>query len=165
MDSSLAREVIFFSFSGCIQCTSLQYTDETNQLCRPCVAPCETCLNANDCLTCLPFYEYVPAIKRCKDLCGDSIVITDQCDLGPGVFHDGCTDQCQTEPNYTCVNNSATVSGQAVQTSICSYDLRLNISLFAVQKEPFKNSLTFTYLVAPYLFGLPDTTLRSFTQD
>ena len=114
-------------------------------------------------MTCLPFYEYVPAIQRCKDLCGDSVVITDQCDLGPGVFHDGCTDQCQQEPNYTCINNSDPVSGHF--KSICSYDLPLNITLFSVEKEPFKNTLTFTYLIAPYLFGLPGTTPRPFTQD
>jgi hypothetical protein len=129
------------------------------------VAPCETCLNADHCLTCLEFREYVPAINRCKDLCGDSVVISDQCDLGPGVFHDGCTDQCTQEPNYTCVNNSATVKGQSVFTSMCSYDLPLNITLASVRKESFKNTLTFTYLIAPYLFGLPGTSLRSFTQD
>ena len=41
----------------------------------------------------------------------------------------------------------------------------MDISLFSVEKEPFKNTMTFTYVIAPYLFGLPGTTLRSFTQD
>jgi hypothetical protein len=48
---------------------------------------------------------------------------------------------------------------------MCSYNLQLNITLASVRKESFKNTLTFTYLIAPYLFGLPGTTLRQFTQD
>ena len=150
----------FLLILACINCTFVQYTDETNQLCQPCVSPCESCLNADDCLTCLPFREYIPAIKRCKDKCGDSIVITDQCDNGPGIFHDGCTDQCQKEPNYTCVNTPEMVSGQSIFRSVCSYDLPPIIKLFSARKKPFENSLTFTYLIVPYLFGLPGTTLR-----
>lgn len=144
----------------CVLCSSVQYNDEANQLCKPCVSPCESCLNSDDCLTCLPFREYVPAILRCKDKCGDFIVTTDECDNGPNIYHDGCSDQCQKEPNYTCVKNSDTVSGQSVFRSVCSYDLPPNIKLFSVEKALFRNTLTFTYLITPYLFGLPGTTLR-----
>ena len=58
------------------------------------------------------FYKYIPAIKRCNDLCGDSVVMTDQCDNSFGILHDGCSDTCQKEPDYTCVLHPDTVSGQ-----------------------------------------------------
>lgn len=102
---------------------------------------------------------------RCKDICGDSIVMTDPCDNGPNIFHDGCTDQCEQEADYTCTLTPDTVSGQTVGRSICSYNLEVKISVLSIRKEPFKNSMTWTYLVTPYLYGLPDTTSRVFTQD
>jgi hypothetical protein len=89
------QEVNLFKInSDCIQCNDVQYTDQTNQICQTCQSPCKSCLNAIDCVSCRLFYEYVPAIMRCEDLCGDSIVITDQCDNSVGIYHDGCSDQC-----------------------------------------------------------------------
>ena len=131
----------------------------------PCVAPCYSCLNNDDCLTCNMFYQYIPAISRCHDLCGDSVVMTDQCDNSFGVIHDGCTDTCQQETDYTCVLNPDTVSGQSVHRSICSYNLKVNITLKQIIKEPFKNTLTWTYFIVPFLYGLPGTTSRDFTQE
>ena len=113
----------FYLNLDCILCASLTFPDLPNQLCQPCVAPCLTCLNVNDCLTCVDFYEYVPAAQRCRDICGDSIVMTDQCDNGPNIFHDGCSDQCKQESDYTCVLNPDTVTGLPVQKSVCSYNL------------------------------------------
>lgn len=91
--------------------------------------------------------------------------MTDQCDNSIGIINDGCTDTCQQEPDYTCVLNPDTVSGQSVFRSICSYNLEVNITLKKIDKEPFKNTLSWTYFVVPYLYGLPGTTSRDFTQE
>jgi len=57
------------------------------------------------------------------------------------------------------------VSGQSVHRSICSYDLKVNITLKHIEKEPFKNTLTWTYVIVPFLYGLPGTTSRDYTQE
>ena len=91
--------------------------------------------------------------------------MTDECDNGFGVKNDGCSDTCKQETNFTCTNTTATVSGESVKLSTCSYNQKLNITLLQIEKEQFKNSLVFTYSIKPYLFGLPGTTIREFTQD
>jgi hypothetical protein len=91
--------------------------------------------------------------------------MTDQCDNSFGIIHDGCTDKCQKETDYTCVLNPDTVSGQSVHRSICSYNLKVNITLKKIVKEPFKNTLTWTYFILPFLYGLPGTTSRFYTQE
>lgn len=64
-----------------------------------------------------------------------------------------------------CVLTPDTVSGQSVQRSTCSYKKTVSIILFSIEKEPFKNIMTWTYLISPYLYGLPKTTSRDFSQD
>ena len=103
---------------------------------------------------------YVERTKRCLDICGDSIVMTDDCDNGFGVKNDGCSDNCKQEENFVCTKTPGTVSGEAVKFSTCSYNQKLNITLLQIEKEKFKNTVIFTYSVRPYLFGLPGTTTR-----
>lgn len=113
--------------SGCMVCPDLLYPDSPSQLCKSCVAPCKKCLNADDCIDCKPFYSYVDRTKRCLDVCGDSIVMNDECDNGFGVKNDGCSDSCKQDINYVCVNKSDTVDGHAVKVSTCSYNKSLEI--------------------------------------
>jgi cysteine-rich repeat protein len=64
-------------------------------------------LSNAQCLTCsqITGYTYDSASGKCKDKCGDGLLITDQCDDGNTLNGDGCSSTCQVESGWKCPNN------------------------------------------------------------
>lgn len=88
--------------------------------------------------------------SHCQDICGDSIVVNDLCDLGLGVQLDGCTDQCTVEDNFTCNN----VTNGNFKVSYCKYHGTIVVTLNYVNKALFANEITVHFNVTPYIYGL-----------
>jgi hypothetical protein len=79
---------------SCTSCPITHYGDPIAQQCYSCQSPCYSCINLQDCVTCVTFYELVPTFKKCRDKCGDLVVISYECDNGLGIPNDGCNDKC-----------------------------------------------------------------------
>jgi cysteine-rich repeat protein len=43
---------------------------------------------------------------RCVEICGDGIIINDQCDDGNTLNGDGCSEFCKVEKDWSCVNKT-----------------------------------------------------------
>jgi hypothetical protein len=81
------------------------------------------------------------------------------CDLGIGIKNDGCTDDCKIETNYVCTNTtgSTIVNGTSytINKSGCSYTGQVKAELTAVSESLFSNQLSLTFIITPFLAGLP----------
>ena len=103
---------------------------------------------------------------RCDEQCGDGILFTLECDDGNLINGDGCSDVCEVEEGYECMNGSQT------EVSVCSYNSTISMSILTGTKNPTSNSLTLTYVIEPAkpIYGVNNqsndfTSLVSFTNN
>lgn len=120
------------SVSGCVNCT----TTFPNSLSCLSTGP-TSCfsgyiLSNNSCLTCsaVAGYVYDSASGKCKDYCGDNIIITDLCDDGNALNGDGCSSLCTIETGWSCTNN------------ICSLSTTPTVSVVSISNNPYSHSIT-----------------------
>lgn len=99
--------------------------------CDSCASSCMICNSSSNCLECVQYYE--PIHGTCTDLCGDFHVITLPCDNSKGVPFDGCDDDCQPMPDFSCTVTSF--------TSLCSYNGSVTMTQVSLQRNSYENIL------------------------
>ena len=62
-----------------------------------------------------------------------------------GNDYDGCTDQCEVEDNFECLNNRS--------RSLCSYNSTFDVELVNLEKELFANFITMKFNIQPFLYA------------
>ena len=82
----------------------------------------------------------------CYDICGDGVVIENECDLIQSSLVDGCSNTCTIENNFTCskINQGYNMSNGSVvnvNTSSCSYNGNVTISVNKSSQILFKNTI------------------------
>ena len=79
---------VFLSSFTCVStCPNSTYENSLNYTCSSCQSPCEYCISANSCSTCLPtFYLYN---NNCNSICPSGYV-------GVGRVCQPCTNNCKT---------------------------------------------------------------------
>jgi len=79
----------------CYACNPGFFPNRITQACVPCLLPCFNCYEvSNNCTSCIPLHtlKNISNLKACRDLCGDTYIVTDSCDQGLGIINDGCSD-------------------------------------------------------------------------
>jgi cysteine-rich repeat protein len=89
-------------------------------------------LSNNSCQSCnqVTGYTYDSTTGKCKDFCGDGIIITDLCDDGNNFNGDGCSSVCTIESSWTCPNNLCALKGSP------------SLTLVSLTNNPTTHSLT-----------------------
>lgn len=119
------------SISGCVSCT----TTFPNSLACLSTGPtsCQNgyILSNNSCLSCsaVTGYTYDNVSGKCKDYCGDHIIITDLCDDGNTLNGDGCSSFCTIESGWTCPNNT------------CSLSVSPSVKVVSLSNNPLSHSI------------------------
>lgn len=156
----------FQPVNGVCQCKSIYKFLNSSSLCQDCQVPCETCSSLSYCLSCSDKSKtllngvccssilFDPDTSKpctmnicpvgfenstgiCKEICGDGILFTLECDDGNLLNGDGCSSECRVETNYTCVNGSST------SPSLCSYNQPLDLTLTSSSKQISANTVVF----------------------
>lgn len=119
------------SVYGCVNCVNTF----PNSLSCLSTGP-TSCLNGyilsnNSCVTCssVTGYVYDSSTGKCKDYCGDGIMITDLCDDGNTLNGDGCSSVCKIETGWLCSNN------------ICSLMQSPVVKLISLTNQPLSHTL------------------------
>ena len=79
-------------------------------MCLPCPDGCLSCSDCYTCKTCRPEFIYNPLSSLCVEYCGDGRKFVLPCDDGNNINGDGCSQDCQVEPGYTCRGGDPTNS-------------------------------------------------------
>jgi hypothetical protein len=82
------------------------------------------------------------------------------CDLPYNILTDGCSENCQVEDNFTCAltpTTYTTANGTSLtpSTTQCAFTGAVDIHLASVQQLLTSNSVQLTFVLTPYLQGMP----------
>jgi cysteine-rich repeat protein len=114
-----------------------------------------TILGANFTCNCDVGY-YDNGVTACKEVCGDSRVITDQCDDGNTADNDGCSSTCYIENGFSCSNSPYTAPN--TNPSTCYYTANMTITVARIEKDPLSNIAQFFLQVSPLVPALDKLT-------
>ena len=116
---------------GCLNCSSNFANSLTCLSTGPLTCQPGYLLTNNSCGTCTTVtgYTYDATTGRCKDKCGDGIIITDLCDDGNTLNGDGCSSICTIETGWRCPNN------------VCSLIATPSLTLVNIRSFPANHSV------------------------
>lgn len=131
----------FCSVSGC----SSAYRFSTATVCLSCNTTNNFYYSGSNC-ACVVGYQQMGI--NCQVICGDGLVLTEQCDDGNVISGDGCSSSCTIETNYDCVN------GTIHYPSVCVYIGPLTLSLLNIVKTTSSNEATILLTISPATLAL-----------
>lgn len=103
------------------------------------------------CTACVQYYE--PShFGSCVDICGDEVLINLNCDYRKGEPLDGCTDECEIEDGFECMNES--------MRSICSYTRVLDIRVVGYSRVRLENKFVLEVKIEPFLWVFKTSQVR-----
>jgi len=116
---------------GCLNCSSNFLNSLTCLSTGPLTCQTGYLLKNNSCGNCTTVtgYIYDQTTGRCKDKCGDGIIITDLCDDGNTLNGDGCSSICTIESGWRCPNN------------VCQLTVTPNLTLVSMRSFPANHSV------------------------
>lgn len=138
---------------GCVSCST--YFPNSLSCISTGASSCQDgyILQNNSCYSCSQVTGYVldTSTGKCKDRCGDGIIITDKCDDGNTLNGDGCSSMCTIEYGWLCPNNS------------CQITITPVVTLVSMTNSPISNSLTIVITISPGLRLITGNFIINFT--
>ena len=141
------------SILGCLNCSSNFANSLTCKSTGPLTCQPGYLLSNNVCGNCtvVKGYVYDATTGRCKDFCGDGIVISDLCDDGNNLNGDGCSSVCTIESGWRCPSN------------LCKLEKIPNLTLIDMKAYPANNTVVLKMQLNIGLRLIPGNFILKFT--